>query len=128
MHFDIVEVSGANQYKVNPAEFVSTVFPPMVFVDSGPVAASAAALDGAELLPAPAPLPPPLPAAVLLPAAAGLPLATVDPDELPHAATASAIAASPAAPHIFRIRDLLTVRNNQLLGITYRKADPFMET
>jgi hypothetical protein len=112
VHFDIVEVSGANQYKVNPAEFVSTVLPPMVFVDSGPVAASAAALDGAELLPA----------------AAGLPLATVDPDELPHAATASAIAASPAAPHIFRIRDLLTVRNNQLLGITYRKADPFMET
>jgi hypothetical protein len=26
-----------------------------------------------------------------------------DPPELPHAATVSAIAASPAAPHIFRI-------------------------
>jgi hypothetical protein len=36
VHFDVVEVSGTNQYKVSPAEFVSTVVPLIVVVDSAP--------------------------------------------------------------------------------------------
>jgi hypothetical protein len=100
VHFDVVEVSGTNQYKVSPAEFVSTAVPPMVVVDNAPPpAAAAAALEGAGLLLAELALDgaDPLPAATELP-------------ELPHAVTASAIAASPAAPHIFRICGLLTAR------------------
>jgi hypothetical protein len=100
VHFDVVEVSGTNQYKVSPAEFVSTTFPLMVFVASGPPAAlDEAGLDGSELA-----------GAGLDAAAAGglplpLPLLTaVVPPELPHAATTSATAASPVAPNIFRIR------------------------
>jgi hypothetical protein len=32
VHLDVVEVSGANQYKVKPAELVSTWVPPIVVV------------------------------------------------------------------------------------------------
>ncbi len=31
MHFDVVEVSGANQYKVKPLELVTTCWPLMVW-------------------------------------------------------------------------------------------------
>jgi hypothetical protein len=82
VHFDVVEVSGTNQYKVRPAESVSTAVPLIAVVDSAPAAEASAAPDAAEL---------PLPVAA-------------DPPELPHAVTASAIAARPAAPHIFRIQ------------------------
>jgi len=86
VHFDVVEVSGANQYTVRPAELVSTCWLPMVLAVK--VVELAAEADAAGLLPA---------AAGVLPAAAELLL------ELPQADTASARAASPAAPHIFRI-------------------------
>jgi len=50
VHFDVVEVSGTNQYKVSPLAFVSTTFPLMVLVDSTvPAALDDAGLDGAEL-------------------------------------------------------------------------------
>jgi hypothetical protein len=96
VHFDVVEVSGANQYKVKPAELVTTCWPPMVLTAKvappetpGLEAAGLeAAADEAALLPVAAGV---LPAAVeLLP-------------ELAHADTVRAKAASAAAPHIFRI-------------------------
>jgi hypothetical protein len=34
LHFDVVLVSGANQYNVKPLAFVSTETPPIVFVSS----------------------------------------------------------------------------------------------
>jgi hypothetical protein len=70
----------------------------MVAVDTvpPPPAAAAAALEGAELLLA----------ELALDGAEAPPAATELP-ELPHAVTTSAIAASPAAPHIFRICGLL---------------------
>jgi hypothetical protein len=106
VHLEVVEVSGANQYKVRPAEFVSTFLPPMVVVDSAPPAAAAAALGVAE---------PPLPA----PVAAGVP-------ELPQAATVSATAAGPAVLNIFRMCELPHSAKRLLLGITYAPPIPFI--
>lgn len=91
LHFELVGVSGANQYSTKPLELVSTFVPPTVV-------ASKVALLAAE--PAPA-------AAALLTGAAGLLLwaaGLLELAELPQAATVKAIAASPVAPHIFRIR------------------------
>jgi hypothetical protein len=81
VHFDVVLVSGANEYKVNPRELVTTVTPPICAVFS-------AALDPAEPAagvepPDDVPLPPD--------------------DELPQAAAPSATAAIPAAASILRI-------------------------
>src|ERR1700738_2764647 len=90
VHFEVVEVSGTNQYTVRPLELVSTCWLPMVLAVSVlPPWAGADEADAAALV---------APAAGALPGAAELLL------ELPHADTASARAASPAAPHIFRIR------------------------
>jgi hypothetical protein len=96
VHFEVVEVSGANQYKVRPLAFVSTTFPLMVLMDSTvPAALDDAGLDGAALDGAGSDVA----------AATGLPLPVAAVlAELPHAATASATAASPVAPSIFRIR------------------------
>jgi hypothetical protein len=87
VHFDAVEVSGANQYRVLPAESVTTCWVPMVLTVRlvPPALAAAAGLLAAG-------------AAGVLAAAGGLLL------ELAHADTVSARAASVAAPHIFRIR------------------------
>jgi hypothetical protein len=102
VHFDVVEVSGTNQYKVNPAEFVTTDVPLIVFAASAapaeldppeldPAGVAAAGLDAAGLDAAAA-------------AAEPVPLVAAAPPELPHAATTSATAASPVAPNILRIR------------------------
>lgn len=89
MHFEVVGVSGANQYTVNPLEVVTTWVPLIVAVarvlppeaaDAGDAVADEAdeaGADGDELL-----------------------------AELPHADTASAAAASTAALHIFRISNI----------------------
>ena len=75
LHFEVVGVSGANQYKVNPLALVSTVAPPIVAVFSALLEAAAPEV------------------AVL----AGLP-------ELAQAAIATAAAASPAdASHLLFI-------------------------
>jgi hypothetical protein len=88
---DVVEVSGANQYSVWPAELVTTCWPPMVLTARALPPAAAGLEAGAD-------------AAGLLPAAAGvLPEAAELLLELPQADTANAMAANPAAPHIFRI-------------------------
>src|ERR1700733_4704514 len=101
VHFEVVEVSGTNQYKVSPLAFVSTTFPLMVLVDSTvPAALDDAGLDGAELDGAALDG-----AGADAVAATGLPLPLAAVlAELPHAATASATAASPVAPSILRIR------------------------
>jgi hypothetical protein len=79
LHFDVVLVSGANQYKVKPLAFVSTVTPPIVLVSS--VLPDAAA----ECVP-------PEPAGVL------------EVLELPHPVAISAAAASPTgASHLLPI-------------------------
>jgi hypothetical protein len=88
VHFDVVEVSGANQYTVMPAELVTTCWLPMVLTARAVPPAAEAGADADALPPA---------AAGVLPAAAELLL------ELAHADTVSARAASPATPHIFRI-------------------------
>jgi hypothetical protein len=81
VHFDVVEVSGANQYRVKPWALVSTAAPPIVVVFS------------ALLLDAGAPE---------APAAGGVLL--VELVELPHAAIIKAAAASPAgASHVLFI-------------------------
>src|SRR5512142_2150735 len=72
LHFDVVAVSGTNQYKVRPLALVTTVAPPIVAVFS--------AL---------------LPAAGALEAGAALEAVPPEPDELPQAAITKA-AASPA--------------------------------
>jgi hypothetical protein len=88
--FDLVEVSGANQYKVKPLELVSTCLPPIVLA--------------ASLVPDEDELPPAAAEDELPPAAAGVPPALDELlAELPQAATVRAMAARPAAPHIFRI-------------------------
>jgi hypothetical protein len=57
LHFEVVGVSGANQYKVKPLALVSTVTPPIVAVFSvlllaaaGALEAGAAALEVPELV------------------------------------------------------------------------------
>jgi hypothetical protein len=87
LHFDVVAVSGANEYSVKPLALVSTVTPPMVAVfravpdelTLGEAAAEAAA-DGL------------------------LELCGVAVDELPHAAAISATATSPKGAHIIFLR------------------------
>ena len=69
VHFDVVGVSGANQYKVNPLALVRTVAPPIVVVFSA---------DPEEAW-ADAPVP-------------------VELGKLPHAAIRSATAAAPISP------------------------------
>ena len=113
MHLDVVEVSGTNQYNVLPLALVTTAVPLMVVMLSAPplvLALAGAELAGAEL------------AALLAPAAGAL--AADDAlllAELPHADSASATAASPAAPSIFRIRNLLFTVLLVSLGITYQR-------
>jgi hypothetical protein len=86
LHFEVVDVSGTNQYKVKPLELVTTFVPLIVAVIRAELEAGAAAL---------------------LVGAAGLLLEVDELPELPHAATTRAIAASPAAPHMFRILSYL---------------------
>lgn len=91
LHFELVGVSGANQYNTKPLELVSTFVPPTVVVSKVALLAEEPAPAAAALLTGDAGL--------LLWAAGLLELA-----ELPQAATVKAIAASPVTPHIFRIR------------------------
>jgi hypothetical protein len=113
VHLDVVEVSGTNQYNVLPLALVTTAVPLMVVMLSAPplvLALAGAELAGAEL------------AALLAPAAGAF--AADDAlllAELPHADSASATAASPAAPSIFRIRNLLFTVLLVSLGITYQR-------
>ena len=86
LQFDLVAVSGANQYSVNPFALVSTVAPAIFVVFRAeldePVAGVEAALDEEP------------------PEAAGLDADEPDdPDELPHAAAIRAIPARPAGAH-----------------------------
>src|SRR5215831_16819204 len=76
LHFDVVAVSGTNQYKAKPLALVTTVAPPILAVFSALLPAAAGALDAGAALEA---LPPEL----------------VELDELPQAAITKA-AASPA--------------------------------
>jgi hypothetical protein len=91
LHFDVVAVSGANEYRVKPLALVTTVTPLTCAVFSAPLAAAAldaeaGALDAeAGALDAEA--------GVLEGAAPALPLD----DELEHAAALIATAAVPAA-------------------------------
>jgi hypothetical protein len=78
LHLDVVDVSGANEYSVNPLAVVSTVTPPIVAVFRLPAAA-------AGLL-------------VLVP----LPLAEEVADELHAARTAAAAATASSADSILR--------------------------
>src|SRR5689334_23148564 len=81
-HLDVVGVSGTNQYRTMPLESVSTCWPPTVVCDT--------------VLPPAAGV---LFALLVVPAAGAL----LELPELPQADTASARAASPAAPHIVRM-------------------------
>jgi hypothetical protein len=86
LQFDLVEVSGTNQYKVKPLALVSTVAPPIFVVPSVDPEDPAGA-DAAGELPEPEPPDPPEPE-----------------DELPHAATTSTAATAPAGTsHLFRM-------------------------
>src|SRR5580658_4671292 len=89
VHFEVVEVSGTNQYSVLPLALVSTAVPLMVVVPT------ALPLEEPELAPAPAPV---LAGGAVDPLAAGERLL-----ELAQADRAMARAASPAAPTIFRM-------------------------
>jgi hypothetical protein len=83
LQFDLVEVSGTNQYKVKPLLLVSTVALPIFVVFSVDPEDAAAG----ELPEPPEPPEPPLPV-----------------DELPHAAITSTAAAAPAGTsHLFRM-------------------------
>jgi hypothetical protein len=85
LQFDLVAVSGTNEYSVKPLALVSTVAPPIVAVFR-------AVPDELALAEAPAEAP----------AAGGLlELGGVAVDELPHAAAISATATSPKGAHVF---------------------------
>ena len=109
MHFDVVEVSGANQYSVQARGIGHHLLAADGLDGQGGAARRLeAAADAAGLLPA---------AAGVLPEAAELLL------ELAHADTVSARAASAAAPHIFRISDSpLRSANDLPLEITCGRA------
>jgi hypothetical protein len=99
VHFEVVGVSGANQYKTKPLALARTCVPPTVAVRRADPALeaeaeAAAAAAGDALL---------ADAAGLRPDAAEA-LELLELLELPQAVRTSATAASPAAPHIFRIR------------------------
>src|SRR6478609_4615131 len=47
LHFDVVAVSGTNQYKVKPLALVTTVAPPILAVFSALLPAAAGALEAA---------------------------------------------------------------------------------
>jgi hypothetical protein len=95
VHFEAVEVSGANQYNVMPLESVTTAVPLIVVIFSAPALATEAGAELAGLL---APAAGALVAGALV---AGVELLLLA--ELAHADSARARAASPAAPSIFRI-------------------------
>ncbi len=77
LHFDVVEVSGANQYSVNPLALVRTVAPPIFIV------LIALPLDTGAVVRVALPEPPE-------------PAGGVEFPELPHPAAISAAATSPA--------------------------------
>jgi hypothetical protein len=84
LHFEVVEVSGTNQYRVNPLALVSRVAPLTFMVPRAPPVTAAGA-DAVGELPEPAPELP------------------VD-DELPHAATTSVAAIAPTGTsQLFRM-------------------------
>jgi len=85
LQFDLVDVSGTNQYKVRPMAFVSTATPPIVVVFRAALLEAVPDADGADEL---------LAGADELAEVAGF----VDDDEL-HPAARSAAAARPAAAH-----------------------------
>jgi hypothetical protein len=98
VHFDVVAVSGANEYKVKPLALASTVAPLTCSVFNAPLAA--AEPDPAEPDPAE-------PDAAGLAAEAGALVGAALPleDELEHAAALSATAVVPAATSmVMRIR------------------------
>src|SRR5260221_7237298 len=89
VHFEVVAVSGPNQYTVKPLALVSTVAPPIVVVFSVLVPEAGAAAPDVVLL--------------------GL-------AELPHAAIISAAAASPAgASHLLLILLILLIAHLPLI-------------
>jgi hypothetical protein len=79
LHFDVVAVSGTNQYKVKPLPLVTTVAPPILAVFSALLPAAGALEAGVALEAAP-------------PELAGL-------DELPQAAITNAAASPIGASH-----------------------------
>jgi hypothetical protein len=79
LHFDVVAVSGTNQYKVRPLALVTTVAPPILAVFSALLPAAGALEAGAALEAAP-------------PELVGL-------DELPQAAITNAAASPIGASH-----------------------------
>src|SRR5215467_13921760 len=92
LQFDLVEVSGTNQYKVWPLELVSTVALPIFMVPSADPEDAA----GAD--------------------AAGEPPEPPEPPELPHAATTNAAATAPAGTsHLFRMTYLRSNEFNLIL-------------
>jgi hypothetical protein len=96
LQFEVVAVSGANEYSVKPLALVSTVTPPIVAVFRAVPDELAVAEAAAEA-----------------PAADGLPGLLGVVDELPHAAAISATATSPKGAHItfLRIGRLRSKRN-----------------
>jgi hypothetical protein len=103
LQFDLVAVSGTNQYSVKPLALVSTVTPPIVAVFRAVPEELALAEAAAEA-----------PAADELPGLWGVV------DELPHAAAISATATSPKGAHItfLRIGRLRSKRNSRDTGST----------
>src|SRR5215470_18420990 len=95
LQFDLVEVSGTNQYRVKPLELASTVaLPTFIVFRVDPEDAAAG-----ELPEPPEPPEPPLPVV-----------------ELPHAAITSTAAAAPAGTsHLFRMTCLRSDEFNLLL-------------
>jgi hypothetical protein len=103
LHFEVVEVSGANQYKVNPLELVSSVALPTFLLDRVVEVEPAAGADAVGELPEPPEPPEP-------------PVVDV---ELPHAATTSVAAIAPTGTsHLFRMTCLRSDEIDLLLTST----------
>jgi hypothetical protein len=99
LHFDMVDVSGANEYRVNPLLLVSTVAPPIFAVCTVPAAAAAGLL-------------------VLVPEDEGDEVPEGVADEL-HAARAAAAAAAAGSTNRIRRRRLRAPGRVSVLIITF---------
>ena len=109
MQFDLVDVSGTNQYKVKPWAFVSTATPPIVVVFRAALLEAVPDADGADEL---------LAGADELAEVAGF--VDDDEDDELHPAARSAAAARPAAAH--RQRGVCCLGGRSVTWLTVRAS------
>jgi hypothetical protein len=105
LHFDVVAVSGTNQYKVKPLALVTTVAPPILAVFSALLPAAGALEAGAAL--------------------EAVPPELVELDELPQAAITKAAASPAGTSHTLFMTYPPAKADSRLLDLDYKAARRF---